>query len=79
MDEKITKIGKSNMFIGNYLRLFWLLKEKEFERVKEECIDYFYNMSDITGTLWENNKPTASCNHGFASVVAVILNTIFDK
>ena len=25
-------------------------------------------MAQRTGTLWENDKPTASCNHGFTSV-----------
>jgi alpha-L-rhamnosidase len=28
-------------------------------------------MANLTGTLWENIGTTASCNHGFASHVAV--------
>ena len=34
-------------------------------------------MAQRTGTLWENNEPTASCCHGFASVAAVWLKEIF--
>ena len=30
-------------------------------------------MAQETGSLWEHDLPTASCNHGFASVIAVIL------
>lgn len=71
--DKYPEIGKSNMFIGYYLRLFWLLKEGDNDKVIEESLDYFYEMSQKTGTLWEHYSPTASCNHGFASVAAVIL------
>ena len=67
------EVGKSNMFIGNYLRLFWLCDIGEYDQALQECVDYFYDMSQKTGTLWEKDLPTASCNHGFASVVAVIL------
>lgn len=67
------EVGKSNMFIGNFLRFFWLCEEKEYDRVIKEIIICFSSMADITGTLWELDRPTASCNHGFASSVAVIM------
>ena len=67
------EIGKSNMFIGHYLRLLWLCDLGEYDRVISECEEYFYAMADKTGTLWEHDGPNASCNHGFASAVAVIL------
>ena len=67
------EVGKSNMFIGNYLRLFWLCDIGEYDQALQECVGYFYDMSQKTGALWEKDLPTASCNHGFASVVAVIL------
>lgn len=35
---------------------------------------FFLEMAEKTGTLWEHNKPTASCNHGFASHVIVWMN-----
>lgn len=66
-------VGKSNAFIGNYLRLLWLCDEGEYEKVLNESIEYFYAMSQKTGTLWEHDLAKASCNHGFASAVAVIL------
>ena len=72
-NDKYIEIGKSNMFIGNYLRLLWLCELGEYDKVIKECEDYFYVMADKTGTLWEHDAPNASCNHGFASVIAVIL------
>lgn len=69
-----SEIGKSNMFIGNYLRYFWLCDMGEYDRVIKESVDYFYKMASITGTLWEHDRTCASCNHGFASSAAVILN-----
>ena len=66
-------IGKSNVFIGYYLRLFWLYEQKEYDMVYNESVEYFYEMSKQTGTLWEHNQASASCNHGFASVIATLL------
>lgn len=67
------EVGRSNMFIGNYLRFFWLCNEGEYQRVIRESLDYFSKMADQTGTLWENGSAVASCNHGFASVAAVLM------
>ena len=67
-------IAKSNMFIGNYLRLFWLCDIGEYNRVLDESVEYFRLMADKTGTLWEHDSPKASCCHGFASVIAVIMS-----
>ena len=71
--EGFNYVGKSNAFIGNYLRLFWLLRVKEYDKVLNESIEFFYKMAKETGSLWEHDLPQASCNHGFASVIAVIL------
>ncbi len=71
------EIGRSNMFIGNYLRLMWLCDIGEYDRVVNESAEYFSTMAEKTGTLWEHNHPNASCNHGFASVSAVILLRCF--
>ena len=38
-----------------------------------EIQDYFYNMADKTGTLWEHTQNYASCNHGFASYIGHVL------
>lgn len=66
-------VGKSNMFIGNYLRFFYLNSIGEYNRVVTECLDYFAIMAEKTGTLWEHDTSHASCNHGFASVAAPVL------
>lgn len=74
--DEYPEVGRSNMFIGNYLRLFWLYEEKEFDTIVKESVGYFYDMAKKTGTLWEHDNSKASCNHGFASVIAVLLLSV---
>jgi len=62
-------IYPANAFIGNYLRLEILCRYGENEKLYENIRGYFLKMAELTGTLWENNDPGASCNHGFASHV----------
>ncbi len=66
-------VYKSNAFIGNYLRLDFLSANGYAEKALSECKDYFVYMAKRTGTLWENDTPYASCNHGFASYAANII------
>lgn len=66
-------IPNSNSFIGYYLRFLWLKEIGEKEILKTEIIDYFYKMAQYSGTLWEKDAPSASCNHAFASSIAAIL------
>jgi hypothetical protein len=35
-------------------------------------------MAKSTGTLWEHDRPEASCNHAFASALAILLQADFD-
>ena len=72
-EDRYPEIGRSNMFIGNYLRFFYLADVGEYDRVITECLEYFKKMEERTGTLWELDSPTASCCHGFTSVAAEIL------
>ena len=67
------EIWPSNAFIGNYLRLELLSRAGLGEQVVKEIRGYFDYMATRTGTLWENDTPSASCCHGFASYVAVLL------
>jgi alpha-L-rhamnosidase len=46
----------------------------EHEKLLENIHGSFLKMAELTGTLWENDSPTASCNHGFASHVVYWLN-----
>ncbi len=55
------------MMYGIYMRLDLLMHENNRKQLLAECKHYFLTMAKTTGTLWENNLPSASCNHGFAS------------
>ena len=67
------EIYPSNAFIGNYLRLYLLDRHGKKEALLANIEGYFDYMAKTTGTLWELTAPQASCNHGFASLVAVWL------
>ena len=69
--KKHPEIPPSNAFIGNYLRLDLLGRMGLGNQILRETKGYFKYMADRTGTLWENDTPHASCNHGFASHAAV--------
>lgn len=66
----------SNAFIGNYLRLFILFEDGQYDKVLREIESFFLPMAEKTGTLWENMTDYASCCHGFASHVMYWLNHI---
>jgi hypothetical protein len=66
---KWKNVHPANAFIGNYLRLEILCRYGENEKLYENIRGYFLKMAELTGTLWENDGTTASCNHGFASHV----------
>ncbi len=69
-------IHPANAFIGNYLRLELLCRYGENEKLLENIRGYFLKMANLTGTLWEMDAPTASCNHGFASHVIYWLDKL---
>lgn len=66
-------VYKSNVLIGDYLRLFILLREGYLSEVQKETVSYFYRMAELTGTLWEHDSVFASLNHGLTSCISVIL------
>jgi alpha-L-rhamnosidase len=66
-------IHPSNAFIGNYLRMELLARERRIGQILDETRSFFGYMAERTGTLWENVDASASCNHGFASHVAWLL------
>ena len=70
------EVAPANAFIGNYLRLDWLMRIGFRDKVAENILGYFYGMAQKTGTLWEHQESIASCNHGFASHVAVWLSAM---
>ena len=73
--EKVyPQVYPSNAIVGNYLRLEILLRYQYKEQVLQECRDFFLNMAELTGTLWEHSRLSASLNHGFASMAAVYID-----
>jgi hypothetical protein len=68
-EAKWQHIYPANAFIGNYLRLDLLCRYGFYDKLLENIRGFFIKMANLTGTLWENDSPTASCNHGFASHV----------
>ena len=73
VEQVYPQVYPSNAIVGNYLRLELLLRYNYKTQVLQECKDFFLYMADLTGTLWEYVKPTASLNHGFASIAAVYI------
>ena len=63
------EIHKANSFVGNVLRLELLATANRGDQLLEESVAYNLYMAERTGTLWENDSPHASCDHGFASHV----------
>ena len=61
------EIYPSNAFIGDYLRLEILFKEKKYDKIIDNIKGYFEIMADTTGSLWEYETTAHSCCHGFAS------------
>ena len=43
------------------------------EKLLDEIRGFFLYMADKTGNLWENDSDYASCNHGFASYIALLI------
>jgi len=73
----LPNVFPSNMFIGDYLRLLFLLKQGRFAQAAEESVDYFAKMASRTGTLWEFDSTYASLTHCFASSIANILLEVY--
>lgn len=72
------EIYPSNAFIGNYLRLELLSRAGLHKQILQESTGYFKKMADLTGTLWEHDDTYASCCHGFASYINVLLVRALD-
>lgn len=73
------EVYPSNAIVGNYLRLELLLRFGYTDQVLSECCDFFLDMANLTGTLWEHSRLDASLNHGFASMAAVYIHECLKK
>ncbi len=73
LEKVYPNVHPANAFIGNLMRLDYLSGLGKSELVLRQIKEYYLYMSNATGTLWEMDKPTASCNHGFAGYVANLM------
>lgn len=76
---KNEKLCPSAVFIGKFLRLLCLYGQKQYQLILDEFVPYFLKMAKQTGTLWEKDQPSASCNHGFASILGPIIYDCYNK
>ena len=76
MAEKCPEIEPSNSLPGFYIRTELMLRWKMYPELIEYIKHFFLPMAQSTGTLWENKTPGASCDHGFASYIAIAIEEI---
>lgn len=73
IEGKWKEIWPANFIFGTCLRLELLSRDGRGAQIYREVRDYFLQMAEKTGTLWEHNDPRASCCHGFASIASEYL------
>lgn len=71
--EKYPEVAPSNAFMGFILRLELLRQEGDYARLLKEVVQYYADMAEMTGTLWEHKNISNSLDHGFTSYIAVFL------
>ena len=65
--DYLPEMGKPNVMYGQYMRIDLLMRDGKREQVLKECKKLLLPMAKRTGTLWEHNNISASCDHGFAA------------
>lgn len=73
LKKEYPEIAYSNLFIGMTIRFECLLKSGRYEQLLEEVKEYYWHMSDETGTLWEHDSKSASLNHGLSSAAGAFI------
>ncbi len=63
------EIHFSNALFGNCLRMELFCRYGLHDKLMEEIVGYYAYMAHKTGTVWEHDDTSASCNHGFASII----------
>ncbi len=76
---KMPMIFEINAFIGLYLRIEVLLKMGEYALLIQNIKEFFGDMEQYTGTLWEYRSFKGSYDHGFASYVLVAIREAAEK
>ena len=66
----------ANVFVGKIMRFQLLIENGEFEAARREVMKSYLPMARTSGTLWELFQKNVSCNHGFTSYVAVLIDQL---
>ena len=69
--DKYSYVTRSNVIIGLCIREKLARENGEYQRMLKEIKGIYLKMALSTGTLWEHDKPKASCNHGIAAFAGV--------
>lgn len=71
--EKYLSVTRANIIIGLCIRERLAYKYGEYDRLLSELKSIYSVMAEKTMTLWEHDKPKASCNHGIAAFAGVCI------
>jgi alpha-L-rhamnosidase len=66
----------ANVFVGKIMRLDLLVTHGEYAAARRELLRSYVPMAKATGTLWELFQTHVSCNHGFTSYIAVLIDRL---
>ena len=70
------KLHPANVFVGKIMRFQLLIENGEYDAARSEVMKSYLPMAKTTGTLWELFQKNVSCNHGFTSYVAVLIDQL---
>jgi alpha-L-rhamnosidase len=66
----------ANVFVGKIMRFELLIANGELAAARRELMRSYVPMARSTGTLWELFEKNVSCNHGFTSYIAVLIDQL---
>ncbi len=66
----------ANVFVGKIMRLDLLIQHGEYDAARRELLRSYLPMAKLTGTLWELFNKDVSCNHGFTSYIALLIDRL---
>ncbi|MDB6167880.1 MAG: hypothetical protein JWM88_744 [Verrucomicrobia bacterium] len=66
----------ANVFVGKIMRFELLIANGEMAAARREVLRNYVPMARTTGTLWELFEKNVSCNHGFTSYIAVMIDRL---
>lgn len=69
----------ANVFVGKIMRLDLLITHGEYDAARRELLRSYLPMAKLTGTLWELFNKDVSCNHGFTSYIALLIDRLAER